>query len=68
MDKYFLFAENSHKKYITVSYAVFYEEEGQEAPGVVVGFQFDYETLKKIVERVSFFFLSDALKQFSSLF
>lgn len=42
-------------KFITASSAVFYEDEDAEleAPGVVVGYQIAYETLKRITEQVS---------------
>lgn len=51
-----MFAENGSsksEKYITATHAIFYNEDGNEAPGVVVGFQITYKFLKNKVENVS---------------
>lgn len=44
---------NSSEKYVTASHAIFYKDGENEAPGVVVGFQMAYQTIKELVENVS---------------
>lgn len=50
-----MFSENSNEteKFITATHAIFYNEGGNEAPGVVVGFQMKFNFLKNKIENVS---------------
>lgn len=44
---------NETEKFITAAHAIFYNEDGNEAPGVVVGFRIKYKFLKNKIENVS---------------